>query len=125
MKDDETADITWRATMVEGGHGIPGVRESNKAARVVASVQGLGARAHTASAASTPPDSKVGMVGSQQVWANHRSVLEEQANNNNFFQKERRARDCASHPGPGNTHLGPGVGAQEGLAPMEARREQT
>ncbi len=49
----------------EGGCGIPGVHTSNKAAEMDVRAQGLGARAHTASAAATPPDGNVEMVGSQ------------------------------------------------------------
>ncbi len=65
-----------RALTAEEAHGIPGVWETRgtpgvhtriKVAKMFMRAQGLGARAHAASAAATPPKSKAGMFGLQQV----------------------------------------------------------
>ncbi len=62
----ENVKKAWSA-MSEGWHGLPGVKTSNNVAKMASREQGVVTRAHTASAAATPPDSKAGIVGSQQV----------------------------------------------------------
>ncbi len=62
------------------------MQASNETAKMAARVQGFGARVHAASAAATPPDSKAGMVGLQQVQADHRSVLKVQRAENDKIQ---------------------------------------